>query len=69
MRLSKQFLERFFIFFNEKVLNTQKHSQANINQQNKNKETKNNKGNGVLCTQTSKKVKVACFAFWCFLCV
>ena len=67
MRISRQFQDRLFSY--EKVLNAQKHSQANINQQNKNKRTKSNKGNGFLCTQTSKKVKVACFVFWCFLCI
>ena len=66
MRVSRQFQDRLFSY--EKLLNAQKHSQANINQQNKNKQTKSNKGNGFLCTQTSK-VKVACFVFWCFLCI
>ena len=57
-----------YFFFYGKISRAQKHSQAYINQQNKNKWTKNNKGNGFLRAQTSKKVKVACFAFWCFLC-
>ena len=34
-----------------------------MNQQNKNKLTLNNKGNNFLSAQTSKRVKVACFAF------
>ena len=58
----------FIYLFCEKILRAQKHSQANINQQNKIKQTLNNKGNNFLCAQTSKMVKVACFAFWCFLC-
>ena len=37
--------------FYEKISRAQKHSEANINQQNENKRTKNNKGNGYLCTQ------------------
>ena len=57
-----------FIFFYEKISPQQKHSQANINQQNKVKQTLNNKGNNFLRAETSKRVKVACFAFWCFLC-
>ena len=37
------------------------------NEQNKNKQTKkNNKGNNFLGSQTSKGVKVACFAFDAF---
>ena len=43
-------------------------SQAKMNHQNKNKLTLNNKGNNVLRAQTSKRVKVVCFMFWCFLC-
>ena len=41
MRLSGQFKACLF-FFNEKILHAQKQSQANINQQNKIKETLNN---------------------------
>ena len=50
-------------FFYEKISLAQKHSQANINQQNKIKQLLNNKGNKCLCAQTSKRVKFACFAF------
>ena len=57
-----------YLFFYEKILRAQKHSEANINQQNNNKLTLNNKGNNFSHAQTSKRVKVACFAFWCFLC-
>ena len=31
-------------------------------------QTLNNKGNNFSSAQTSKRVKVACFAFWCILC-
>ena len=34
-----------------------------LNNKTKMSELKNNKGNGFLCAQTSKGVKVACFAF------
>ena len=40
MRLSRQF--EACLFFYGKILHAQKHSQANINQQNKIKETLNN---------------------------
>ena len=59
MRLSRQFQACLFNFFYEKISHAQKHSQTNINQQ--------NKGNNFPCAQTFKRVKVACFAFWCFL--
>ena len=55
-------------FFYEKTSRAQKNSQANINQQNKIKQTLNNQGNNFLRAQTSKRVKVACFAFYYFLC-
>ena len=55
-------------FFYEKISRPQKHSQANINQQNRITQTLNNKGNNFSSAQTSKRVKVACFAFWCILC-
>ena len=42
-------------------MHAQKHSQAKINQQNKNKPTLNNRGNNFLRVQTSKSMKVACF--------
>ena len=51
MRLSGQFRASLFIYFYEKVLSAQKHSQAKINQQNKIKQTLNNKGNNFLPTQ------------------
>ena len=44
-----------FIFFYEKISPQQKHSQANINQQNKVKQTLNNKGNNFLRAETSKR--------------
>ena len=55
-------------FFYEKISCAQEHSHAKINQQNKIKQTLNNKGNNISCAQTSKRVKVVCFTFWCFLC-
>ena len=51
MRLSGQFRASLFIYFYEKVLSAQKHSQAKINQQNKIKQTLNNKDNNFLPTQ------------------
>ena len=69
MRLSSQFQAcLFFIFFYEKILRAQKHSQANINQQKRIKQILKNKGNNFSRAQTSKWVKAACFAFWFFLC-
>ena len=61
-------ISSLFIFFYEKVLSVKKHSQAKINQQNKIKQTLNNKGNNFLLVQTSKRLEVVCFTFWCFLC-
>ena len=57
-----------FVFFTKRFPAHKKHSQANINQQDKIKQTLKNKGNNFSRAQTSKRVKVACFAFWCFLC-
>ena len=47
-----------FIYFNEKISVAQKYSQANYNQQNKIKQTLNNKGNNFSRAQSSKMVKV-----------
>ena len=44
-----------------------KANQTKTNQQNKNKQTKNNKGNNFSHTKTFKRLKIVCFAFWCFL--
>ena len=60
MGLSRQF--QACLFFYENILRVQKHSQANINQQNKIKRTLDNKGNNFFGTEISKRVKVACFA-------
>ena len=69
MRLSGQFQACLFIyFFYEKISRAQKHSQANINQQNRIKQILKNKGNNFSRAQTSKWVKAAYFAFWFFLC-
>ena len=38
-------------------------SQTKTNQQNKNKRTKNNKGNNFSRGKTSKRVKIVCFVF------
>ena len=65
MRLSRQF--QACLFFYEKISRAQRHSQANINQENKIKQTRNNKGNNFFRAQSSKRVKVTCFVFWCFL--
>ena len=43
MRLSRQF--QACLFFYEKILRAQKHSQANINQPNNIQQTLNNQGN------------------------
>ena len=55
-------------FFYEKILRAQSHSQWNINQQSKIKQTLNNKRTNFSRAQTCKQVKVACLAFFCFLC-
>ena len=49
-------------------MRAQKHLQANINKQNKIKQTLNNKDNNFSRANTSNRVKVACLAFCCFLC-
>ena len=61
MRLSRQF--QACLFFYEKISRAQNHSQANISQQNKIKQTLNNKGNNFSHAQISMRVNVACFAF------
>ena len=68
MRLSGQFQACLFFFCMKRFRAYKNTSQSNINQQKKIKQTLNNKGNNFLHTQTFKRVKVACFAFWCFLC-
>ena len=50
MRLSRQFQTCLFSFY-EKISCAQKHSQANVNQQNKIKQTLNNNGNKTLRAQ------------------
>ena len=68
MRLSRQF--QAWLFFLQKDFKCKKkNSQANINQQNKIKHTLDNSGNNFLHAQTSKRVKVTCFAIWSFSCV
>ena len=68
MRLSRQF--QAWLFFLQKYFKCKKkNSQANINQQNKIKHTLDNSGNNFLHAQTSKRVKVTCFAIWSFSCV
>ena len=67
MRLSRQF--QAWLFFLQKDFKCKKkNSQANINQQNKIKHTLDNSGNNFLHAQTSKRVKVTCFAIWSFSC-
>ena len=69
MRLSRQYQACLLLFFfYEKILRAQSHSQWNINQQSKIKQTLNNKGTNFSRAQTCKRVKVACLAFLCFLC-
>ena len=67
MKLSGQFHACLFFSY-KNISRAQKHLQANINQQNRIKQTLNNKGNNFLPAKASRRVKVACFAFWCFLC-
>ena len=55
-------ISSLFIFFTKRFYANKNASQANINK-NKIKQTLNNKGNNFLRTQTSKRVKVVCFAF------
>ena len=67
LRLLKQFkISLVFSFLQNAFKRTKKDSKVNINQQNKNKGTKNNKYNNFLGTQTSKRVKVTCLVFRCF---
>ena len=60
MRLSRQYQACLFSY--GKILRAQKHLQANINQKNKIKQTRNNNGNKFSCAQTFKRVKITCFA-------
>ena len=54
MKLSRQFQA---FFFYEKISHLQKHSQPNINQQNKIKQTLNNKGNSFSPAKSFHKKK------------
>ena len=57
-----------FVFFYEKILRVQKHSQANINQQNKKQANKKQQRQQFLASiKTSKMVKVVYSTFWGFL--
>ena len=58
--LIKTTLSQYILFY-KKIFHAQKHSQAKINQQNKNKLTLNNKSNNFLRVQAPKRVKVAYF--------
>ena len=60
MRLSRQF-QTCLIFLRKSI--ERKKTQVKINQQNKIKQTLNNKGN---IFYAPKNLKVVCFAFWCF---
>ena len=51
-------------FFTKKFLQHKNANQIKTNQQNKNKQTLNNKGNGFWSTKTSKRGKTVCFAFF-----
>ena len=66
MRLSGQFQACLIFFFYQNISRAQKHSQANINQQNRIKQKLNNTGNNFSRAQTSKRVKVACLRFGAF---
>ena len=58
----------FIFLFYEKISHSQKHSQEKTNQQNKIKQTLNNKANNFSLAQTSKRMGFVYFMFWCFLC-
>ena len=62
MRLSGHFQACLFFFY-KNVWSVRKHSQAKTNQQNKIKQTLNNKDN---IFYARKNLKVVCFTFWCF---
>ena len=64
MRLSGQFQ----IFYKKNFEHTKKSIKSSKKQLTKQKQgkTKNNKGNNFSRTKTSKRVKIACFAFWYF---
>ena len=58
-----------FIRFNEKTRKKKRqknNSEAKITEQNKNKQTKNNKDNNFLRKKTFEREKIVYFAFWCF---
>ena len=67
MKLLGQF--QASLFFYEKTLNAQKRK-SNQNQLNKKKQAnkKQQRQEVFARRKTSKKVKVVCFAFWCFFC-
>ena len=67
MRLSRQFQVCLFFLFTKRFRAQKNTPQAKINYQNKNKLTLN-KGNNFSRAKSSKRVKVVCFTFWCFLC-
>ena len=67
MRLTRQFQACLF-FLTKRFCAHKSTSQAKISQQNKITHALNNKGNNFLRAKTFKRIKVVCFAFWCFLC-
>ena len=57
-----------FIFFTKKLWTYKKVNQTKTNQQNENEQTLKHKDSNFSRTKTSKRLRVICFAFWCFLC-
>ena len=67
MRLSRQ-LQTCFLFFTKLFHAHENTHKQTLTNKKKNQQSLKNKGNNFLRTQTSKRVKIACLAFWCFLC-
>ena len=66
MRLSRQFKASLF-FLRKDFERTKAQIKPKQTNKNKNKRTKNNKGNNFLLIKTSKRTKIGYFALWCFL--
>ena len=64
----KTILSLFFFFKKRFHAHKDTHKQKRLTNKAKLSKHLNNKSNNFLCAQTSKRVKVACFAFWCFIC-
>ena len=68
LRLLGQFQTSLFVLTKKHVKKKRQknNSEAKITEQNKNKQTKNNKDNNFLRKKTFEREKIVYFAFWCF---